>query len=65
MKITIEIGKEKHILKKGNYFYDDHCKKCSLKGQCGQGADNNERQISIYRICSLTNCGFRKARGEE
>ena len=63
MKITIEIGKEKHFLKKDKHFHDDHCKKCSLIGKCGQGTNNNERQMSIYRICSLTNCGFGKARG--
>lgn len=65
MKITIEIGKEKHFLKKGNYFHDDHCKKCSLKMKCGQGANYSETQRAIYRICSLTGRGFKKARGEE
>lgn len=62
MKITIEIGSEKHVLKKAGYPYDDHCLKCSLKGKCGRGANRTERQISIYRICSLSGYGFKKAK---
>ena len=64
MKITIEIGKEKHVLKKSGYAFDEHCAKCSLKGKCGQGANANVRQMSIYRVCSLSGYGFRMQESE-
>ena len=65
MKVIIEIGKKRHQLKKQKSVYDESCRKCSLKGRCGQGKNNTEGQIYIYRICSLTNGGFKEIKEQK
>lgn len=65
MKVIIEIGKKRHQLKKQKSVYDESCRKCSLKGCCGQGSNKTERQYAIYEICALTDGGFREIKPKQ